>query len=100
MHVGAWTSIRRGIVLAAVAAFVSPGVFGGVEPTRSTGSRLHELTEEYWEELLRLNPVLATFHGDHRYDDRFTITIAPQHLATSLELASPRQQHIGGQNSD
>jgi uncharacterized protein (DUF885 family) len=31
---------------------------------------LRQLAAEYWEGVLRRNPILATFFGDHRYDDR------------------------------
>ena len=32
---------------------------------------LHELFESEWERGLRENPLLATYLGDHRYDDRW-----------------------------
>ena len=32
--------------------------------------RLEALYAEYWEELLELNPLQATFQGDPRYNDR------------------------------
>jgi uncharacterized protein (DUF885 family) len=31
---------------------------------------IDQLAHDYWEGVLRRNPVLATFFGDHRYDDR------------------------------
>jgi uncharacterized protein (DUF885 family) len=34
------------------------------------GQQLNELVESYFEAYLKLNPVAATFIGDHRYDDR------------------------------
>jgi len=37
--------------------------------------------ERYFEDVLRLNPVLATYIGDHRYDDRLPNSIGPAHLA-------------------
>lgn len=33
-------------------------------------ARLDALYAQYWDELLRLNPLQATFQGDHRYDDQ------------------------------
>ena len=33
------------------------------------GARLTKLYAEYWEEVLKLNPVQATFQGDNRYND-------------------------------
>lgn len=35
-----------------------------------TDNDVRALAEEYWEVLLRASPTLATFVGDHRYDDR------------------------------
>jgi uncharacterized protein (DUF885 family) len=43
-------------------------------------TRLHELFESEWERGLRENPLLATYLGDHRYDDRW-----PDASATALE---------------
>ena len=36
----------------------------------AAGRQLDELVESYFESYLQLNPVAATFIGDHRYDDR------------------------------
>jgi uncharacterized protein (DUF885 family) len=36
----------------------------------AAGQQLNELVEGYFEAYLKLNPVAATFIGDHRYDDR------------------------------
>jgi hypothetical protein len=36
------------------------------EPTNA----LSGLAHDYWEGVLRRNPVLATFYGDYRYNDR------------------------------
>ncbi|TWT17589.1 DUF885 family protein [Luteimonas marina] len=33
-------------------------------------AQLNALYAEHWEEFLRLNPIQATFQGDHRYDDQ------------------------------
>src|SRR5690606_4577947 len=32
--------------------------------------QLDTLYAEHWEEVLKLNPIQATFQGDHRYDDQ------------------------------
>lgn len=47
---------------------------------------LQALVEDYYEKFLVLHPVLATFNGDHRYDDRFTINIGPKHMRQTLAL--------------
>ncbi|MFZ2752779.1 MAG: DUF885 family protein [Lysobacteraceae bacterium] len=38
--------------------------------TESKAQTLNRLYGEYWEELLRLNPIQATFQGDPRYNDQ------------------------------
>lgn len=46
---------------------------------------LAALVDGYFEEYLRLNPVTATFIGDHRYDDRYP-ALTPAHRAAALDL--------------
>jgi len=45
------------------------------------GRALNDLFERYFEDVLRLNPLLATYIGDHRYDDRLPNSIGPDHRA-------------------
>jgi len=45
----------------------------------SHAAMLDRLFEEHWEAWLELNPVMATFIGDHRYNDRYPVTISPGH---------------------
>ncbi|HKU15409.1 MAG TPA: DUF885 domain-containing protein [Steroidobacteraceae bacterium] len=47
---------------------------------------LHRLFEDYFERQLQLNPLLATFIGDHRYDDKLTNTLSPEHIALALSV--------------
>ena len=46
------------------------------------GQQLHSLLERYFEEQLQLNPVLATFIGDPRYNDRLPNSIGPEYRAS------------------
>lgn len=39
-------------------------------PAETKAQRLDRLYAEYWEEVLQLNPVQATFQGDPRYNDQ------------------------------
>ena len=48
-----------------------------------TGQRLDALLENYFEDNLRANPLLATYIGDHRYDDQLANSIGPQYLAAA-----------------
>lgn len=45
----------------------------------SQAARLDRLFDDYWEAWLELNPVMATFIGDHRYNDRYPVSIGPEH---------------------
>lgn len=47
---------------------------------------LHEALESYFELQLERNPLWATFLGDHRFNDRLAITIAPEYIAESLAI--------------
>ena len=42
---------------------------------------LNKLFEDYFERSLQLNPLLATFIGDHRYDDKLANNIGPREIA-------------------
>ncbi|RNF86332.1 DUF885 family protein [Lysobacter psychrotolerans] len=57
-----------------VAAFAAPVAFADPAPTVTTdtakASRLTALYGQYWEEMLKLNPIQATFQGDNRYNDQ------------------------------
>jgi uncharacterized protein (DUF885 family) len=41
------------------------------EQSSNAAKELHELFDSEWERGLRENPVMASFQGDHRYDDRW-----------------------------
>ena len=47
---------------------------------------LHGLVERYFDDVLALNPVFATFIGDARYNDRLDISPSPAHEALQLEV--------------
>lgn len=52
----------------------------------SHSEELDRLFEEHWQAWLALNPVMATFIGDHRFNDRYPITISPEHRAATRAL--------------
>jgi uncharacterized protein (DUF885 family) len=52
-----------------------------VPAQEGAGPALNAMFERYFEDTLRLNPLLATYIGDHRYDDRLPNSIGPQHRA-------------------
>ena len=48
--------------------------------------KLADLVDAYFEEQLKLNPLLATSIGDPRYNDRFEVTISPEWRARDEKL--------------
>lgn len=46
-------------------------------------ARLNALYEQYWEEMLKLNPLAATFQGDPRYNDQLPNTLSAEYRAQS-----------------
>ncbi|MGO4223284.1 DUF885 family protein [Lysobacter sp. TAF61] len=48
-------------------------------PQSAKATRLNALYEQYWEELLKLNPLQATFQGDSRYNDQLPNTLSAQY---------------------
>ena len=47
---------------------------------------LDELFEAYFEEILELNPLYATFIGDNRYNDRLANSLSPEYREKSRAL--------------
>ena len=50
------------------------------------GRQLDQLVEQYFETYLERNPLAATYIGDHRFDDRLAIDIAPGHVEESRAI--------------
>ncbi|HTG77099.1 MAG TPA: DUF885 family protein, partial [Steroidobacteraceae bacterium] len=59
-------------------AGASPPASAAVVDAPAESQRLHALVDEYFEQQLELNPLLATSIGDPRYNDRFEVSIAPE----------------------
>lgn len=59
---------------------------GQAEEDVATSQALNELFESYFERVLEMNPVYASFIGDNRYNDRFSNNIGPEYLAESKAL--------------
>ena len=47
---------------------------------------LNELVAAYFEEILELNPLYATFIGDNRFNDRLANSLSPQYMESSKAL--------------
>jgi len=54
------------------------------KPSPEPAVQLHDLVEAYFEELLRLNPLFATFIGDNRYNDKLPNSLGPEQRALAL----------------
>jgi uncharacterized protein (DUF885 family) len=75
-----------GAVAAATPLWATEAPAKAVVQATATGQRLDALYERYFEELLQANPVLATFIGDHRYDDRLPNSIGPDYRAAAKRM--------------
>jgi uncharacterized protein (DUF885 family) len=79
--------------LAAAACAHQPagaGVGAGATATGSAttdAAALNRLFDDYYEESLALDPVLATTLGDHRYDDHLAVEISEPYRASVAEMS-------------
>lgn len=48
----------------------APPAAAATAPAADKAAQLDRLYAEYWEEVLKMNPIQATFQGDARYNDR------------------------------
>jgi len=55
-------------------------------PVAGAHAELAALFERYFDETLELNPLLATFIGDNRYNDRLPNSIGPEQRAKQRDL--------------
>lgn len=71
-----------------VVALLSLGAFAAEPPAQpaAASTALNQLFDDYFERSLQLNPLQATFIGDHRYDDRLTNNISARHIAQALAV--------------
>lgn len=69
------------VLIALTACGVAPG-----QSERSADARLDRLVDEYFEAILKLNPIVATYIGDSRYNDRFANDIGPEYRAAMNDL--------------
>lgn len=53
-------------------------------PIAPANEALQAMFDAYFEKSLEIEPLQATFIGDHRYDDRITNSIGPQEVAASF----------------
>lgn len=63
-------------------------------------TRLDALYEQYWEEMLKLNPLAATFQGDPRYNDQLPNTLSPEYREQSRAFTQRWLDTIQGVGSE
>ena len=57
-------------------------------PREAPEAALQRLVEEYYDQSLAQNPLLATWIGDNRFDDQLEMTASPEYEAATLALES------------
>jgi uncharacterized protein (DUF885 family) len=57
-----------------------------VDRAPAESQKLNAIFDEYFEEYLKQNPILATSIGDPRYNDRFVVGISPAAIAAEQKL--------------
>ncbi|MBN1693858.1 DUF885 domain-containing protein [candidate division WOR-3 bacterium] len=62
--------------------------------------KLNKIFEEYFEELIRLFPIYASYIGDKRYDDKFANDISEEHRDQQKKLFDKYLSQISGINRD
>jgi uncharacterized protein (DUF885 family) len=68
-----------------LAATAMPAGAQSAKPDTAS-DQLHQVFERFFEDSLRMNPLLATFIGDHRYDDQLPNYIGPDHRAQARTM--------------
>jgi uncharacterized protein (DUF885 family) len=71
---------------ASMASGAEPMPKPAVEAATAESRKLADLVDAYFEEQLKLNPLLATSIGDPRYNDRFEVTISPEWRARDEQV--------------
>lgn len=73
----------------------TPAVQVAADATAAASRQLNAIFDEYFEAALELNPLLATSIGDPRYNDRLSISIAPEWRARAEQLARDYLARLG-----
>ena len=66
------------------------------DPAAAESKKMQEIFDDYFEEYLALNPLLATSIGDPRYNDRFEVSISPDWRARNERLQRGYLERITG----
>ncbi len=72
-----------------------PGATAAVAAPAAESAKLGRVVDDYFEEYLKLNPILATSIGDPRYNDRFVVSIRPDVRAADEKLERDYLARLG-----
>lgn len=61
----------------------TPPAAASAQSAEEKSERLDALYAQYWEEMLALNPLAATYQGDARYNDQLPNFLSPEYRAKS-----------------
>ena len=73
---------------------------GSVEAQAAEAEKLNTLVDVYFDRILELNPVYATFVGENRYNDRFSNSIGEEWIAESEALEEEYLAKVNEINPD
>ena len=102
-----WTAVAVACLAVALGACQRGGEAGGADrqapadardaapAVSAEARRLREVTEAYYEQYLRLNPLLATAQGDHRFDAEFGDYVSPTWMADWLAIEQEALTRLG-----
>ena len=79
MHKTAWLPGLSALYLIACTATQQAGhdAPAAVPASATESARLGRIVDDYFEDYLKFNPILATSIGDPRYNDRYVVSIRP-----------------------
>jgi uncharacterized protein (DUF885 family) len=78
-------STLAALLVCAALAFAPGGLAQAA--TSATPEKMNQLYADYWEEVMRANPITATFNGDNRFNDQFGPTTSAQIRASTKQVA-------------
>lgn len=70
------------------------------EAREAASEALHAAFEDYFDTQIERNPLRATFLGDHRFNDRLAITIAPDFIEESLAIEREFLERVEAVDTD